>query len=109
MAVLEELRQRGRSLAGPLVVACVVGYFGYHAIQGERGLLTWLTLSQRIEEVRATLAVSRAEERRLAHRVSLLRPDNLDPDLLDERARAVLNLARPDELVVFIGPPRDRR
>jgi cell division protein FtsB len=36
--------------------------------------------------------------------VGLLRPDHLDPDLLDERARAVLNLAAPDEIVIPLTP-----
>ena len=34
----------------------------------------------------------------------MLRPDGLDRDMLDERARAVLNLAHPDDLVVFTPP-----
>ena len=107
MALLVELRQRARSMAGPLIIACIVSYFGYHAVQGERGMLTWLQLSYQIEQSRAALVLSRAAEQRLAHRVALLRRDNLDLDMLDERARAVLNHARPGELVVFFGtaPP----
>ena len=104
MALLIELRQRVRWMAGPLIVACIVTYFGYHAVQGERGMLTWLQLSYQIEQSRAALLLSRAEERRLAHRVALLRRDNLDLDMLDERTRAVLNHARPGELVVFFEP-----
>ena len=30
-----------------------------------------------------------------------MRGNGLDPDLLDERARDVLNLAHPDDLVIF--------
>ena len=108
MGILRELRQRARSFAGPLAVACAIGYLGYHAIQGDRGLLTWLQLSYQAEKARTTLAVSRAEEIRLARRVTLLRADGLDPDMLDERARAVLNLAHPDDVVVFIDSPAAR-
>ncbi len=108
MGILRELRQRARSFAGPLAVACAIGYLGYHAIQGDRGLLTWLQLSYQVEKAPATLAVSRAEEMRLTRRVALLRADGLDPDILDERARAVLNLAHPDDLVVFIQSPAAR-
>ncbi len=99
--LIDEFRQRARQLAGPLIVAAMVAYLGYHAVQGKRGLVAWLRLDQRIEQTRAALALNRAEERRLAHRVALLRPDGLDRDMLDERARAVLNLAHPDDLVVF--------
>jgi cell division protein FtsB len=106
MELLVKLRQRARSMAGPLIIACIVTYFGYHAVQGERGMRTWLQLSYQIEQSRAALLISRAEEQRLAHRVALLRRDNLDLDMLDERARAVLNHARPGELVVFFeGTP----
>ena len=48
---------------------------------------------------------NRAEESRLERRVALLRRDNLDPDMLDERARVVLNFAAPGELVIFIEQP----
>ena len=95
-------------MAGPLVIACIVGYFGFHAVQGERGMLTWLQLSHQIEQSRAVLVLSQAEERRLAHRVALLRRDNLDLDMLDERARAVLNHAGPGEVVVFFEAPASR-
>jgi hypothetical protein len=30
-----------------------------------------------------------------------MRPKHLDPDLLDERARAMLNAAHPDDLIIF--------
>ncbi len=105
MARVDNINHRFRSLAGPLMVAGVLAYFGYHAIQGERGVLTWLQLSNRIEGTRLALAESRDKESRLERRVGLLRHDNLDPDMLDERARVVLNLAAPGEIVIFIEAP----
>ena len=33
--------------------------------------------------------------------VALLRPESLDPDMLDERARAILNLAHQDDLIML--------
>jgi hypothetical protein len=33
--------------------------------------------------------------------VALLRPESLDPDMLDERARAILNLAHQDDLIMM--------
>jgi cell division protein FtsB len=38
---------------------------------------------------------------RIERDVALLQPENLDPDMLDERARAILNLAHPDDLVMM--------
>lgn len=102
MAFLDELRQRARQVAAPLICISAVSYFSYHAIQGERGAMTWLELSKQIEQARTALVLSRGVEQRLGHRVTLMRASGLDRDLLDERARAVLNLAHPDERVVFI-------
>ncbi len=101
MAFSEEFAQRAKDIAAPLIATCLVVYIGFHAIQGERGLVTWLQLAQQIEQTRTALALSRGDERKLAHRVALMRSDGLDPDLLDERARVVLNLAHPDDLVIF--------
>ena len=42
---------------------------------------------------------------RLERDVALLRPESLDPDMLDERARASLNLAHPDDLVMLKRRP----
>ena len=41
-----------------------------------------------------------AERKQWEHRVSLLRADKLDPDLLDERARAMLNYVHPRDLIL---------
>lgn len=102
MSLLREFRLRARQILAPFVGVCLAAYFGYHAIQGDRGIVTWLQLSQRIERVQAAIAASREVEHRLAHRVALLRPGNLDRDLLDERARAVLNLIHPDDRIIFL-------
>ncbi len=41
------------------------------------------------------------EQEILERRVQLLRPDSLDPDMLEERARKVLNFAKKDEVVIY--------
>jgi cell division protein FtsB len=33
----------------------------------------------------------------------LLRPESLDPDMLEERARVLLNLAHPNDIVIMRG------
>ena len=47
------------------------------------------------------LAAVEAERSTLERRVDLLRPDHLDRDMLDERARSQLNLAAPNDIVIF--------
>jgi cell division protein FtsB len=98
--VRERLRRSGRHLPG-LVGMCAVVYFGYHAIQGDRGLLTMIKLQNRIATVEAKLAVTTAQEDALERRVSLMRPASLDRDMLEEQVRLVLNYTHPDDVVIY--------
>ncbi len=102
MSLLYEVRRLARPVALPLLATLAIGYFGYHAVQGDRGVLSWLQLKQEIAATGAELEAERAARLRLARRVALLKPEGLDRDMLDERARAVLGLAHADE-VVFLN------
>jgi cell division protein FtsB len=104
MAIWAELKRRAGEVVGPVLGFAIVGYFVYHSIEGDRGLVAYMLLRERIVEAQAQLDEATAERQALERRVALLRPDNLDPDLLDERARLILNLARPDEVVIFDPP-----
>jgi cell division protein FtsB len=101
MILLHEIRKRARHIAGPVLAISLFGYFAYHSVQGDRGLIAWVQLSQQVEIAQATLEKVSRERSALEHRARLMRPDNLDPDMLDERARQVLSLTRPDERVIF--------
>ena len=100
MQALNAIRLRARVIIGPILGISLVVYFAYHLVQGDRGLIAWLRLTQQIDEAHMTLAQVQAERDPLAHRVSLMR-DQLDPDLLDETARSSLNLIGSDEIVIF--------
>ncbi|MBP5855559.1 septum formation initiator family protein [Marivibrio halodurans] len=102
MAVLHEFRRRSRHVVVPVLGACVIGYFVYHTVQGDRGLLAYMRLSGEVARAEAVLADARAERMRLEHKVNLLDGDSLDLDMLEERARDVLNRVRDDEIVVFM-------
>lgn len=102
MALLREIRIRGRKIALPVLSACVVAYFGYHALHGERGFLAWRELSQDLVTARDTAARLKTERQFLAQRVKLLEPDSLDPDLLEERANALLGYSHENDLVILL-------
>ncbi|MSP81616.1 MAG: septum formation initiator family protein [Alphaproteobacteria bacterium] len=89
-----------RRHAAPALGVCALVYFSYHAIQGDRGILAWMRLSREIESARAALDVTLAEQHKLEAQVRLLRPDSLDPDMLDEQAKIVLGYGLPDEVIV---------
>jgi cell division protein FtsB len=104
MILSRELRGRARALIGPVVGITLTGYFAYHLVGGDRGLLAWVRLMRQIHAANDQLASLRAEQAALGLKVKNLTPDHLDPDLLDERVRATLNLAAPNEIVI-IPPP----
>ena len=77
-------------------------YFGYHAVVGSRGLLAWRQLNQDIAATEQELAALRAERQALEEKVLRLRPDSLDPDLIDELARGHLSLAGPLDVIILL-------
>lgn len=101
MGILAELKRRAGDVVAPVIGFCVVGYFAYHSIEGDRGLVAWLRLQEQIRTASSEFDGLRAERTALERRVSLLRPESLDRDLLEERVRIVLNFARPDEVVIL--------
>ena len=89
-----------RRLAPTLFLAVMVVYFAYHALAGEQGLISWLGYQRKIESLREEATYLEAERDRLARHERLLSSDSLDLDFLEERARALLFLEDPDDVVV---------
>ncbi len=108
MSMFREMRRRAGQLVGPTLSACLAIYFAYHAIQGDRGMIAWWQLSQRVDAAQMSLAETSVRRAILEHRVGLMRPESLDRDMLDERARLMLNQIGPDEIVIFgeLAAPR---
>jgi len=86
------------------MAAALVGYFGVNAYTGKYGLNARLELDQEIIALTSELARLKRERADGEHRISLLRPDRLDPDMLDERARYQLDYANPHDLVRMTTP-----
>jgi cell division protein FtsB len=104
MILSRGLRRRVRALVGTVLGIAVTGYFAYHLVGGDRGLLAWVRLTREIHAENDKVAELRAERAALDLKVKNLTPDHLDPDLLDERVRATLNLAAPGEIVIMPRP-----
>ena len=85
-----------------VVAAAIIGYFGINAYTGAHGLKAKQDLAQQQADLMRELERLRANRKMWEHRLALLRSDNLDPDLLDERARALLGYADPRDLVLTI-------
>ena len=98
--IFRELRRRAHHFIGPSIAICTIAYFAYHMLQGERGLLAWQTMNNKVIQTQTELVALRREHDKLENRVSLLRDDNLCPDLLNERAKIVLGCIHPNEYMV---------
>ena len=80
----------------------LIVYFGYHAIQGDWGLIRYLQVDQKIELLEAEATIVADRRTALEHRVALISHiDGVDPDLLDEQARYMLGFSHPDDFVIF--------
>jgi len=104
--LLREFRARARHVVGPVLGICAVGYFTYHAVNGDRGFLALLQLKQKVAAATEVTGRTSETRRRLQHRVRLLYSRSLDPDMLEERARRVLNYGYPEDMVILDAPPR---
>jgi len=100
MGLISEVRSRVRHVVVPVLWVSAVAYFAYHAVQGDRGLIAWLHLKQRVADTRAVAVDVSGRRMALERRVRSLHPESLDPDMLDERARVMLNVGSAGDIVI---------
>ena len=104
MVTRKRLRTILNALALYVLAALLIGYFGVNAYDGNHGLKAKQDIDRQMAALTAQLAQLRAEEALWQHRIDLLKPDNIDEDMLDERARALLDDADPDDLIMMVRP-----
>jgi cell division protein FtsB len=85
-----------------IFAALFIGYFAANAFTGNHGLRAQLDLDQQMSAMQHELAEAKTEHALWDRRVALLRSDRIDPDMLDERARALLGVADPRDLTLLI-------
>ena len=83
-----------------IVLLSVAMVFVHTGIEGEKGLRALREAEALKRELRAELAAAHAERAEMQNKVRRLSDGHLDLDLLDERTRAVLGHARPDEVIL---------
>jgi cell division protein FtsB len=102
------VRRRLRAFLVPLLLygvsGGIVGYFVHHAHTGSRGLEAKRELKRQAYEVGQELEALKAERTSWERRLALLRSDQIDRDLLEERARVVLGRVHRNDLVIITGP-----
>jgi cell division protein FtsB len=104
MGMLHDIRRQAGQVVVPVLGIALLAYFAYHAIQGDRGLFAWMALNQQLKQTHALADAVGAQRAELENRVERLSSASLDPDLLDERVRVMLNYAGQDEVVIMLPP-----
>lgn len=94
-----------RFIFSNIIWICIACYFTYHIFSGARGALSWAMLSREVVSLEKELKNLQEENAFLENKIRLLRSNNLDLDLLEEEAQAVLGLAKENDLVVLL--PRE--
>ena len=92
---------RPRQILVPIIFAMMFGYFGYHLVNGDRGLLAMAHLQRETMIADQNLAEAETTRKIWERRVAALRNQSLDPDMLDERARILLNFSRKEDIIIF--------
>jgi len=77
-------------------------YFSWHYYYGSRNLAVLAQTANKAAEMRAEVQNQIEIRQRLESKVALLRPEHIDPDLLDEVARRILDYGSANELIVVI-------
>jgi cell division protein FtsB len=104
MVTRRRIRTFLNTLALYTIAGLVIGYFGVNAYTGKYGLNARQELDQEIVALTSELARLKRERAEGEQRVSLLRSNRVDPDMLDERARFQLDYANPRDLVRINKP-----
>lgn len=76
-------------------------YFLFYTINGERGIIKYLYLKSEITQARSISDKYKQQKQTLEDKVRLLSSSSLDLDLLEERARVVLNFASQDDFIIL--------
>lgn len=93
-----------RPLALTVTLLAFQAYLGYSAISGQFGIESREDILADIEVLEDRSAALQAELDAYRHRVSLMNPRHLDPDIVTERARALLNMAHANDILVMVDP-----
>jgi len=103
MVTRKRLRTVLSALGLYVLAALLIGYFGVNAYSGARGLKAKEDIDRQVSALTVDLDHLKLEHAQWQRRIALLKSDDLDPDMLDERARALLDYVDARELTMMFG------
>jgi cell division protein FtsB len=103
MVTRKRLRTILTALGLYVLAALLIGYFGVNAYSGDRGLKAQQDIDRQMAVLGADLDRLKLERAQWQRRIALLKSNDLDPDMLDERARALLDYVAPNEVTMMVS------
>ena len=101
MGIWAYIVKKSKSSAVLVLLILLSSYFSYFAVKGDRGYLKYLYLQNKVSEAEIMNANYDKRREELEQKVKLLSAGSLDLDLLDERARTVLNMIGDNEFIII--------
>ena len=100
------IKYRLRAIIAPAVFLGITYYFGWNAIHGKSGLEAQQVQKTELAQATAQYQTVHAERQAWQTKIADLSGQSVHPDMLDEQARAVLNLADPGDIVIDLSTGR---
>ena len=98
---------RIRRVIMPTALYCMalgaIGFFCYSAYHGSRGIVAKREYKVRIAKLGIDIAALQSEKAAWERRISLMRAESLDLDILEERSRLVLNTAHRNDVILLLN------
>ncbi len=89
-----------------VVTACclvLLGYIAWHVLQGPRGYGYQEKLLQQSASLQSELVHLKNRNKAFEQKVQLLRPESIDPDMVDELARRDLGLVGENDIILILS------
>ncbi len=100
MTISRDFMRVSKTLLGPGMALFMLGYFSYHMFEGNHGIRTWWVIKRQLATAQTKFAELERTRTSFEHRVKLLHPSSLCPDLLEEQSRKQLGYAHKNEIIV---------
>ncbi len=84
------------------VAAALAGYFVWHGVNGQRGLKMGEEYEQQLAQLRRERDLLKFERMQWEKRISLIRGEQVDADILEDEVRARLGRVHKNEVVVLL-------
>ena len=101
MGIWSYIINKSKSSSVIVLLMLLFSYFSYFAIKGDRGVLKYMSLLDKVAEAEQINQTYETQRQEWEQKVKLLSSSSLDLDLLDERARTVLNVIGDNEFIIL--------